>query len=297
MPRGLRTVLISGATGFVARGLVERLAKRFRVIGLARRRKRAFPLENVEWVVADLRKSFRGRGLPERLDHIIHFATIPPSWPKQDPRDIFCVNTLSTLDLLEAGKTRDLRSFILISTGAVYGFGSRPHRETSPINPNSFYALTKRQAEELAQAYGGMFPVIILRLFFPYGPGQVRNLIPSLIGKIARDEPLFRNQGGGPMINPIFISDVQRAMERCLRLKESAVINLAGNEKVKVEALATRIGRLLGKKPRFEESGECPGDLLGDNSRMKRVLGIAPGVSLREGLRRTVERGMTDHGA
>jgi nucleoside-diphosphate-sugar epimerase len=291
VPRGLRTVLISGATGFVARGLVERLAKRFRVIGLARRRERAFLLENVEWVVADLRGSFRGRGLPERLDHIIHVATIPPSWPKQNPRDIFCVNTLSTLDLLEAGKARHLRSFILISTGAVYGFGNRPHRETSPINPNSFYALTKRQAEELAQAYGGVFPVIILRLFFPYGPGQVRNLIPSLIGKIARDEPLFRNQGGGPMINPIYISDFQRAMERCLRLKESAVINLAGNEKVKVEALATRIGRLLGKKPRFEESGERPGDLLGDNSRMKRVLGVTPGISLREGLRRTVVAG------
>ncbi len=295
MPRGLRTVLISGATGFVARGLVERLAKRFRVIGLARCRKRAFPLENVEWVVADLRKSFRGRGLPERLDHIIHFATIPPSWPKQDPRDIFCVNTLSTLDLLEAGKTRDLRSFILISTGAVYGFGSRPHRETSSINPNSFYALTKRQAEELAQAYGGMFPVIILRLFFPYGPGQVRNLIPSLIEKISGEETVFRNIGGGPRINPIYISDAQRAMERSLLIGGSTALNIAGDETVSVGELIQRIGKLICKKPRIAESRKRVGDLLGSNSRMKRVLGVSPKVGLREGLYQTVEAWIPDH--
>jgi UDP-glucose 4-epimerase len=295
--RERRTVLVSGATGFVARGLVERLARNYRVIALARKKERAFPFPGVDWALADLRKPYRGRGLPERLDHIMHFATVPPSWPRQDPREIFCVNTLSTLDLLEIGKARGLRSFILISTGAVYGFGTRPHREDSPIAPNSFYALTKRQAEELAQAYSHDFAVLILRLFFPYGPGQVRNLIPATVEKVARDEPVFRNRGGRPRINPLFISDAQRAMESCLRLKRSMVINLAGDETVSVEILAKRIGSVLGKKPRFEESGENPANLLGDNSRMKDVLGVSPKVSLREGLRLTIERWKRDHGA
>lgn len=296
MAKGRKKVLVSGATGFVAKGLVERLVKNYRVIALARKKERTFSIPGVEWAVADLRKPYQGRGLPEHLDHIMHFATIPPSWPKQDPREIFCVNTLSTLDLLEIGKTRGLSSFILISTGAVYGFGNKPHRESSPINPNSFYALTKRQAEELAQAYNHDFAVLILRLFFPYGPGQVRNLIPAMIEKIARGEPVVRNQGGGPRINPLFISDAHRAMESCLRLKQSMVINLAGDERVPVAALAEMIGPLLGKKPRFEESGYRSGDLLGDNSRMKQVLVVTPKVPLKEGLRRTIETWVGDHG-
>lgn len=296
MPERRRVVLVTGATGFVARGLVERLAKRFRIIGLARRKERTFPLADVEWVVADLREPYLGKGLPEHLDHIVHVATIPPSWPKQDPHEIFCVNTLSTLDLLEIGKRKGLRSFILISTGAVCGFGNRAHWEDSAINPNSFYALTKWQAEELVSSYESKFTGVILRLFFPYGPGQVRNLIPSLIERVLSGETVARNEGGRPRINPIYLGDAQRALERALLLKESAVVNIAGDEQISVADLALRIGGLLGKKPRFVDSGEKVGDLLGNNSRMKRLLSVTPKVSLHEGLRRTVENWMLDYG-
>jgi nucleoside-diphosphate-sugar epimerase len=289
VPRERRVVLVTGATGFVARGLVERLAKRFRVIGLARRKERIFAQANVGWVTADLRKPYSGKGLPKRLDHIIHVAAIPPSWPKQDPREIFGVNVLSTLDLLEIGKAKGIRSFVLVSTGAVYGFGNRPHREDSPVHPDSFYALTKWQAEELTKTYEAFFPSIVLRLFFPYGPGQVRNFIPSLIEKIAQGETVYRNSGGRPRINPIYISDAQRAMERALLLKQSTVFNIAGGETISVGELQRQIGELLPQQPRVTGSGKRVSDLLGDNSRMRRVLGVSPKVTLREGLRRTVE--------
>lgn len=295
MPGERRVVLVTGATGFVARGLVERLAKRFRVIGLARRKERIFVRANVEWVNADLRRPYSGKGLPKRLDHIIHVAAIPPSWPKQDPREIFGVNVLSTLDLLEIGKAKGIRSFVLVSTGAVYGLGKRPYREDSPVHPDSFYALTKWQAEELTKAYEASFPSIVLRLFFPYGPGQVRNLIPSLIAKIARGETVFRNVGGRPRINPIYISDAQRAMERALLLKQSAVFNIAGGEVIAVGELLRQLGKLMAQKPRVAESGKRVSDLLGDDSRMRRVLGITPKVGLREGLRRTVESWILGH--
>ena len=54
------------------------------------------------------------------------------------------------------------------------------------------------------------WPIVILRLFFPFGPGQkVPRLFPSLIGRIARGETIDINTSlGRPIINPVYIEDL-----------------------------------------------------------------------------------------
>jgi nucleoside-diphosphate-sugar epimerase len=63
------------------------------------------------------------------------------------------------------------------------------------------------------------------------------------------------------------------------------LFNLAGDESVTITALVDLIGELSGVEPIVEHRDNDPGgDLLGDNRRMKEVLGVTPQTSLRNGL-------------
>ena len=68
------------------------------------------------------------------------------------------------------------------------------------------------------------------------------------------------------------------------------MLNVAGDEAVTITDLVGRIAQIAGVAPAIVHQGEGPaGDLLGDNARMKDVLGVVPEVTLDDGLRGVVE--------
>jgi len=176
---------------------------------------------------------------------------------------------------------------VLASTGGVYGY--RPHpiseREDEP-RPTTFYFRSKRSAELLAEAYAELFAVVVFRLFFVYGAGQRRMLIASLIDKVTGGEPIVVDGDPGLSINPIHIDDAVRAFEPALELDRSATVNVAGAERVSVTELVRLIGELAGRPPAIEHTEAQPeGDLVADIGRLRELLGVAPAISLSEGLR------------
>lgn len=279
-------VLVTGANGFIGRDLIPRLSRHHEVLAVVRGPHQAAPSERVSVVAMDLARSLRTKMLPAQIDIIIHLAQANVQFP-EGASELFAVNTSATQQLLDYGRRAGARQFILASTGDVYGWHLGLCRETDPAEPVSYYAATKHAAETLTRAYSDYFATCVLRLFQPYGPGQLNRLIPRLADRIRQQQAVRLHKDDQPRLTPIHIDDVARAIERSIDKCYTGTLNIAGEQVVSMRELAETIGRMLGSQPVFEETGQVWADLMGDNSLMKQVLGRWDMIMLADGLSRT----------
>jgi nucleoside-diphosphate-sugar epimerase len=277
-------ILVTGGTGFIGGHLLRSLAARHEVVALARTPPSAD--DGVEWVRQDLGDPLDVGLLPDRLDAVIHLAQSRRYREFPDgARDLFAINLASTASLLEYARGAGARSFVFASTGGLYGHSYERLVETDPVSPLNFYFASKYAAELLLGSYRPFFTTVVLRFFFVYGPGQERMLVPSLLERVRRGEEVPVEGNPGLRINPIHVADAVRVFEPALALERSDVFNVAGDEVVRIEELAELLGRATGAdvRVRHVEAGR-KGDLVGDNRRMKEVLGVDPRIRLGEGL-------------
>ncbi len=285
--------LITGATGLIGRALIERLKGEWAIIALVRPG-RARALSGVATIEADLAAEWPGERLPRRVEAVVHLAQSEHhrAFPERAGH-VLAVNTLSAQRLADYAHQAGAETFVLASSGAVYGRRDGAASEADPVWPESgvgFYAATKLSAEALTAAYKGLLNVVALRFFFVYGPGQRRDMFMArLIDSIRRGRPVILQGPEGLRLNPVFVSDAAQATAAALRLKRSAVINVAGAEVITLKRLAEIIGRLTNQRPTFEvEPRTETASLVAEVSLMSDLL-AAPEVSLEEGLARMIE--------
>lgn len=282
-------VLITGATGFVGSHLIRRLVNKHQVYCIVRRDIPEWTCLGCSVIEHNFQQVLDPRSLPNKVDVIVHLASVNVPFPDQAFQS-FSVIVDSTQRLLEYGRQVGIKGFIFVSSGSVYGFGSKPWREEDPVQLPSFYATNKYCAELLVKSYKQFFSTCILRLFFPYGPGQVNRRIPMIIERVKDGKPVQIVNSGKPRINPIYIDDVVQILEKALTLGEHIVVNVAGDQTIDMKELAILAGKLLGRKPIFEEVTDNQTlDLIGDNQLMHEVFRPNALVSLEEGLKRTIQ--------
>jgi nucleoside-diphosphate-sugar epimerase len=286
------TVLLTGATGFIGRHLLARLDGGHDVVAIARAAPPAELAGLATWVRHDLSGPLDVAALPARVDTIVHLAQSARYRDFPDgAADVFALNVSATAALLDYARGAGAQRFVLCSTGGVYGPSDEHVREGHPVSPLNFYHASKYAAEVLLAPYRELLRAIVLRPFFVYGAGQRGMLVAGLAGRVLTGETVTVDGDPGLRINPIHVLDAVRVLEAALSLERSDVVNVAGDEPVTITELVERLGAAAGIEPTIVHRGEGPAsDLLGDNSRMKDVLGIAPEISLDDGLRAVVEQ-------
>jgi nucleoside-diphosphate-sugar epimerase len=149
-----------------------------------------------------------------------------------------------------------------------------------------FYLGTKLCAEVLVENYTPYLNVVVLRLFFVYGPGQRKSmLIPRLVKSVAEERPITLQGRHGIRMNPTYVSDAVAAVRRSLDLQGNHKINVAGPEVLSLREIGEVIGKLMGIKPAFQsQPGPEPQHLIGDISKMTEMLG-PPVVGFEEGMK------------
>jgi nucleoside-diphosphate-sugar epimerase len=284
-------ILITGATVFVGGYLLPTLLRQHEVFALARKEPASDVSAGLQWLRQDLTRPLEVSQLPERVDSVIHLAQ--SKFYRQFPegaQDIFAVNIESTFHLLEYARKAGVACFIFASSGGVYGYSYERLVETDPVSPLNFYLSSKYTAELLLANYQQYFRTIVLRLFFAYGPGQEGMLIPSLLDRVRAGQEITIEGNPGIAVNPIYVEDAIRVFEPALDLRTSELFNVAGDEAVTITDLVHLMEEVVGKKAvvRYAQAKK-QGDLVGENARMKQLLGVIPQTSLVQGLRKTVQ--------
>lgn len=298
--------LVAGAAGFIGSHLCERLlAEGWHVIGIdnfltGRPR-------NVEHLARDPRFELHELdvieplGVFRSLDWVFHLAS-PASPPAYQRHSLRCLqaNSEGTRNLLNVA-ARSGAAFLLASTSEVYGDPLvHPQTESywgnvNPVGPRSMYDEAKRFAESLTVDFGRVHgvPTRIARIFNTYGPRMAPDdgrVISNFVCQALRGKPLTVYGDGSQTRSFQYVDDLVEALFRLTRVDYPHPINLGNPEEHTIAQLVAVVGDVLGHPVTVEHRalpGDDPRQRRPDTRLARSVLGWAPRVGLREGLRRT----------
>jgi UDP-glucuronate decarboxylase len=190
-----KTVLVTGANGFLPAYLIETLlyrneqreAVKTRVLGLVRnedKARRRFAhyagRTDIEFIIQDVAAPLE---LTRPVDIIIHAASqASPKYYGADPVGTLSANVFGTNHLLCLAQMLKVERFLFFSSGEVYGQVNDAQIPTSeddyglvdPTQVRSCYAESKRMGENMCVSWHHQYgiPTVIVRPFHTYGPGM-----------------------------------------------------------------------------------------------------------------------------
>ena len=300
-------VVVTGGAGFIGSHLVRAcLGSDAEVVAFddlsAGRPENCQPAELVVGDVRDtatLTEVFRGA---EVVYHLAALGAVPRS--VKDPMATDRVNAGGTLAVLLAARDASVRRVVATSSSSVYGgVGPVPTPEESPLNPRSPYAISKVTGEHYCRIFPDLYGLetVVLRPFNVYGPRQRPDsayaaVIPLFLrAVIDGDRPVIHGDGGQSR-DFTYVEDCVQLFRLAASAPAATVsgraYNAAAGGEITVADLWKEICALEGGGPDPEFVDSRPGDVRrsrADVTAARRDLGYEPGISLREGLRRTME--------
>jgi len=231
-------------------------------------------------------------------DAVLHLTCKPlTSLTEEDYSPSFQINTIGTMNVLEAALHNNCKRFVFTSSSQVIGVpGVFPQDEDIPCRPRSAYGASKLCAEILCNYFQRNYGLkcITLRLFNVYGSafnGGPRNSIDEIfIRKLHANQAPIVTSHPDEGRDFVHISDVQCAILKSLDFNReipSGLYNIGTGRLTTFPELAKLIAQLMGKNtlPKIDSEGaKKPMRLQADFNKAKSGLGFTPGVSLEKGL-------------
>lgn len=288
-------ILVTGATGLVARPIIRALASDNDVVGLARFRQ-AGAEEELRSVGAipfpfDLANGDFGE-IPDDFTVVLNFAV---DRNYEADFDLQMVTSAEATGLLMS-RCKDARAFLQCSSNAVYQpAGDRPVNESDELGDHHrlqypTYSIGRIMAEAVARTGARIFnlPTVIARLSVPYG--SVWGFPARHLRQILAGEPVLLHPEDPQWFTPLHEEDI---VDTIATLVNSAtvpalVVNWAGDEQVRMEEWCRYIGELVGVLPRFEVSSKAFRGVRVDGSKRLQLTGPTK-IDWRTGVTTMVE--------
>lgn len=308
-------VLVCGATGFIGRNLVEKLARRadLQVVAVQHTRPR-YDVEGavnpVKWQQADLRCPRDVSRVIDKVDVIIQ-AAATTSGAKDivtSPHIHVTDNAVMNSYLLREAYEKKVKHFIFFSCTVMYQSSDFALKETDwnesiPMHPRYFgVGSTKIYVEKMLEFFSGLseMKTTAIRHSNVYGPHDKFDLERShvfgaTVTKVmeAKDKVVVWGTGEEER-DLLYIDDLFRFVEAVMAQQTSkhCLYNCGSESKVSVNELVQKIITASKKDLKIEHDHSRPTiktSLFLDNGKAKSELGWMPNVSLDEGISRTVQ--------
>ena len=240
--------------------------------------------KTIGWDAAD---ALPERDFPEEIDAVVHLAQSRAfrNFPADAP-EMFDVNVRMTAAMLQWAVKARAKQFILASSGAVYEPYTGPLCEAAALAPHGFLGSTKLAAEVIARPYANTFKLSVLRLFFPYGPGQRDRLIPDLIRRVkSRQAVQVTADGEGLQFPPIFIDDVVSVFSECFERAWTGTFNVATSELISIRQATALVGEQLKIAPLYERVDRPALSIKPDIERLAERLDVKRFMRFENGIR------------
>lgn len=327
-PRKDKTILITGAAGFIGASLAERILSQEPeawVIGLdnlndyydvtlkQQRLHRLSQFERFTFVRGDLADCGTVKQLFTQYQPnvVVNLAAQAGVRYSIDHPDVYISsNVIGFYHVLEACRTVPVEHLVFASSSSVYGLNHNvPYStEDKTDTPVSLYAATKKSNELMAHAYSKLYdiPCTGLRFFTVYGPaGRPDMAYFHFTEKMLRGEPIQIYNYGDMKRDFTYIDDIVTGVQRVLHgsPKKNAdgvrfkVYNIGNHHPENLLDFVDTLERCLREEGMLTQPVQKellamqPGDVYqtcADVSDLMRDFGFAPSTSLEYGLREFV---------
>lgn len=297
--------LVTGAEGFIASHLVERLLDQGHDVRALVHYK---PYASQGWlkdldiekVAGDVRdQSFVMRAVKgcDRVFHLAALIGIPYSYDA--PESYVQTNVTGTMNVVTACREHDAR-LVHTSTSEVYGTARVvPIPESHPLQPQSPYSASKIAADMVALSFHHAFGtrVSVARPFNVYGPRQsARAVIPSILAQLHLGAKELKVGNTSPTRDFNYVTDTVRGFiaisesEQCV----GEVVNIGSGTEASIKELIDRLQLVAGvnvdvvcEDERTRVATSEVERLVCDNTKIGALAGWEPRVPLEMGLRLT----------
>jgi nucleoside-diphosphate-sugar epimerase len=294
-----KRILITGATGNIARPIAERLVTENEVWCAARFTDPALraEVEDLGMVVCpwDL-ASGDNAALPDDFTHVIHAAALIITG--DDHESAVQVNAEGTGLLMQ--HCGNAEGFLFVSTAAVYRRQDpqHPHAETDPLGGlatyDPAYPIGKIATEGAVRAAARMLnlPTTIARMNIGCGPHGAGGLPSFLFDCLLKGEPVPVPAGYDNWGSPISQDDIAWQASGPLfdiASVPATIVNWAGDEAVSHREICQYMGGLVGVTPTYIESPITMDAFVADNTRRLKLIGPCKS-NWRDALKATFEQ-------
>ena len=263
-------ILVTGATGLIGGCLVEALMmnpkRDYQVYASGRNEERAksrfsdlWKENSFHFVKHDVLTPLES---DVSFDYIIHAASnASPNFFAKNPVEVIKSNIDGVANLMEYGLKHQMRRFLYVSSGEVYGEGDgRVFTEdysgyVNCATPRACYPSSKRAAETLCVSYAAEYgaEVVIARPCHTYGPHfteQDNRVYAQFIRNVLRGEDIVMKSTGEQFRSWCYVVDCVSALLHILLKGENGqAYNIAdANSNISIRELAEAIATLGGKK-------------------------------------------------
>lgn len=301
--------LVTGGCGFIASHLVEALVKRNEQV-------RVFDncttgatdnLEavknQIEFINGDLRDCEAVRKAVDGVDYIMHQGALPSvARSVANPIRSNDVNIGGTLNILVAARDAGVKRVVYAGSSSSYGnITVLPRSENLPSQPASPYALTKYVGECYCRIFTEIYGLetVALRYFNIFGPRQIPHspyaaVIPRFISAGLNGNPPTIDGDGEQSRDFTYVANAVHANLLACHAEAAVgtVINIGCGEQTSINRLAALIGELMRLEIKPVYAPPRVGDVRhsrADISKAQRLLGYQPCVSIKAGLRKTID--------
>lgn len=231
------------------------------------------------------------------VTHVLHLAAMANVRASiQQPILYTEVNTLGTVNVLEAARLNGVENIVCASTSSVYGANSPiPFKEDAPCDqPLASYPASKRSAELLGHTFHHLFGLNITftRFFNVYGPNGRPDMMPfKVMDAMVHERPITLFDGGTMKRDWTYIEDTANGIFSALqRPLGYEIINVGCGAPQTMVAFIDIMENLTGRKAIIDHVPAPPSDppiTYCDNTKARDLLAFDPQTSLEEGLAHT----------
>jgi nucleoside-diphosphate-sugar epimerase len=303
-----KTVLVTGASGFVGSCLAHRLVETGCSLNLILRNPekswRLSPIleksnlfkHRVDLTDLEKLKKTIDEISPDVIYHLATYGAYPGI--QKDLGEMMRTNVIGTLNLVTACAKKSFSCFINTGTSSEYGMKEHRITETDLLEPMTYYGVSKAAATLFCQTFAKNenMPIATFRLFSPYGENEEKSrLFPTVILSCLLDKPLH-------LSSPLSVRDfiyIEDAVDAYLLSAGSPsaisgqVLNIASGEQHTVGEVVDAVIAITKSKIRPQWGTEQkkqpePTTWVADISKAKKLLGWAPKNNFKTGVEKTV---------
>ena len=282
-----KKILVTGATGFIGKNLVESLKEKFEIYALILDEKEKNVIPQIDYILwktffdrENEIKTLDGKKLG-KIDTVIHLASYGVN-PKDNDIDKMIESNINlTKDLILNLERVSCKNIIFTGSGFEYGDkGKIKLKEDMELNPFSLYGATKVSAfligKKLCESLGINY--INLRLFNIFGEYEGSNrLIPQIINNYLEGKEL-NFTAGNQVRDYLYIKDIIEVYEMILEknIYNNETYNVCSSEEVTIKEFITKVADTIGINKDSLNFGTIPSRkeealyIVGDNSKLKR---------------------------